>query len=125
VAADSTAPDTGQVIETSAVLRDAKEPHPNNIFFASSAQVQSVISGFHCTTADNITHPQELDLGGANIDQDPKFVNAQGKDYRLQPGSPAVDAAVPSSGPGVDHDFAGTPRPQGARKDIGAFELRP
>jgi hypothetical protein len=30
VAADSTAPDTGQVIETSAVLRDAKEPHPKH-----------------------------------------------------------------------------------------------
>jgi hypothetical protein len=97
----------------------------NNIFFASSAQVQSVISGFNCTLVGNITHPQDPDLGGTNIDQDPRFVDPQGKDYRLQPGSPAVDAAVPSSGPGLDHDFVGTPRPQGVRKDIGAFELRP
>jgi hypothetical protein len=95
----------------------------NNIFFASSAQVQSVISGFYCTLAGNITHPQDPDLGGTNIDRDPQFVDLQAKDYRLQPGSPAVDAAVSSSGPGLDHDFAGTPRPQGARKDIGAFEL--
>ena len=97
----------------------------NNIFFASSPQVQSVIAGFGCTLAGNITHPQEPDFGGTNIDQDPKFVDLPSKDYRLQPGSPAVDAAVPSSGPGLDHDFAGTPRPQGPRHDIGAFELRP
>ena len=97
----------------------------NNIFFASSAQVQNVISGFYCTLAGNIVYPQDPDLGGTNIEQDPKFVNLQGKDYRLQPGSPAVDAAVPSSGPGLDHDFAGAPRPQGARKDIGAFERGP
>ncbi len=97
----------------------------NNIFFAPSAQVQSVVSGFHCTFAGNITHPQESDLGGTNIDQDPRFVDLQGKDYRPQPGSPAVDAAGPTSGPGLDHDFAGAPRPQGAGKDIGAFELVP
>jgi hypothetical protein len=96
----------------------------NNIFFASSPQVQSVVSGFPCTLAGNITYPQAFPLGGTNIARDPMFVNPQGKDYRLQPGSPAVDAAVPASGPGLDHDFAGTPRPQGARKDIGAFELR-
>jgi len=99
----------------------------NNIFFGASAQVQSVISGpsYSCTFAGNITHPQGDGLGGTNIDLDPMLVNPQGGDYRLQPGSPAVDAAVPASGPGLDHDFAETPRPQGARKDIGAFELRP
>jgi hypothetical protein len=97
----------------------------NNIFFGSSAQVQNVISGWYCTLAGNITYPQNSDLGGTNIAQDPRFVNPQGKDYRLQPGSPAVDAAISSSAPGLDHDFAGTPRPQGGRRDIGAFELRP
>ena len=96
----------------------------NNIFFASSPQMQSVISGFSCTLTGNITYPQNPPVGGTNIDQDPRFVDVQGRDYRLQPGSPAVDAAVSSSGPGLDHDFAGTPRPQGGRKDIGAFELR-
>lgn len=97
----------------------------NNIFFASSPQVQSVVSGFPCTLAGNITYPQAYPLGGTNIARDPMFVDPQGKDYRLQPGSPAVDAAVPTSGTGLEHDFAGTPRPQGAGKDIGAFELRP
>jgi hypothetical protein len=96
----------------------------NNIFFASSPQVQNVVAGFPCTLAGNLAYPQMLPLGGTNIVSDPMFVNPHGKDYRLQPGSPAVDAAVPASGPGLDHDFVGTPRPQGARKDIGAFELR-
>jgi hypothetical protein len=95
----------------------------NNIFFSASPMITNVIIPGYCTLSGNITHPQEPDLGGTNIDQDPAFVDLQGKDYRLQPGSPAVDAAVSSSGPGLDHDFAGTPRPQGARKDIGAFEL--
>lgn len=95
----------------------------NNIFYGANSQVQSVISDFHCTLAGNITHPQEFDLGSTNLDVDPRFVDPAARDYRLQPGSPAVDAAVPSSGPGIDHDFAGTPRPQGARRDIGAFEL--
>lgn len=95
----------------------------NNIFYGASSQVQSVISGFLCTLAGNITYPQEIDLGGTNLDVDPRFVDPAARDYRLQQGSPAVDAAVPSSGPGIDYDFAGTPRPQGARRDIGAFEL--
>lgn len=97
----------------------------NNIFLSASLPPQSVVVGNACTFAGNITHPQDPDLGGTNIDQDPRFVSLEGKDYRLQPGSPAIDAAVPSSGPELDHDFAGTPRPQGARRDIGAFERAP
>jgi hypothetical protein len=97
----------------------------NNIFVTSGLPSVIVGNPSACTFAGNIIHPQDPDIGGTNIDQDPRFVDLQGKDYRLQPGSPAIDAAVPSSGPGLDHDFAGTPRPQGARRDIGAFEWAP
>jgi hypothetical protein len=95
----------------------------NNIFFSASSAVMNVIV-CNGAFAGNILYPQAQPRGGTNIEQDPRFVDPQGRDYRLRPDSPAVDAAVPSSGPGLDHDFAGTPRPQGARKDIGAFELR-
>jgi hypothetical protein len=96
----------------------------NNIFYTPSGQVPNVINGNACTLTGNITFPQELSLGSTNLNQDPKFVNPQARDYRIQSGSPAVDAAVVSAGPALDHDFAGTPRPQGVRKDIGAFELQ-
>ena len=97
----------------------------NNIFVSSGLQSVIVGNPSACTFAGNITYPQDPDLGGANLDQDPRFVSLQGKDYRLQPGSPAIDAAVPSSGPDLDHDFAGTPRPQGSRRDVGAYEWSP
>jgi hypothetical protein len=49
--------------------------------------------------------------------------------YRLQPGSPMIDAGLDLAGLfGVDpgpHDFYGTPLPQGAALDIGAFEAAP
>lgn len=115
------------------IVQECKNPNSysrtavfdNNIFFSSSAQVQRVIDGNACALVGNLTYPQVPALGGTNLDRDPRFVSLEAKDYRLQPGSPAVDAAVPSSDPGLDHDFAGTSRPQGVRKDIGAFELAP
>jgi len=61
-----------------------------------------------------------------NISADPWFVNGAGGNYRLQPGSPAIDAGKAVGAPGVDFD--GTPRPldgngdSAAVVDIGAFE---
>jgi hypothetical protein len=51
---------------------------------------------------------------------DPKFVNPSGRDFQLQTGSPALDAAVTLSA--VTSDVNGTARPQGQAYDIGAYE---
>lgn len=52
---------------------------------------------------------------------DPKFVEPSGRNYHLQPSSPAKDAV--DTGPATD--FEGDPRPRGARFDIGADEAAP
>ena len=57
--------------------------------------------------------------GEGNIQADPKFVGDG--DFRLQVGSPAVDAGTAAGAPPVDMD--GVLRPCGAGVDMGAFEL--
>src|SRR5262249_12750138 len=55
---------------------------------------------------------------GSNVD--PLFVNAAAHDFHLQPGSPAMERGVSLAA--VTADFDGTPRPQGAAYDMGAYE---
>jgi len=52
---------------------------------------------------------------------DPQFVSVAGRDFRLQTGSPCVDAGVDV---GLEADFDGQPVPQGAAPEMGAFELQ-
>ena len=49
------------------------------------------------------------------------FLNAAAHDYRLAPGSPAIDAGVAVSS--VTKDRIGVSRPQGAYLDVGAYEF--
>jgi hypothetical protein len=53
---------------------------------------------------------------------DPLFVDPSAGDFRLQTGSPAIDAASVEEAPAADFD--GSPRPAGSACDIGAFEWR-
>ncbi len=57
------------------------------------------------------------------ISANPLFKNAAAADYSLLSGSPAVDATTQTSLFAVGDDILGMARPQGASKDIGAFEL--
>ncbi|HEX9973444.1 MAG TPA: T9SS type A sorting domain-containing protein, partial [bacterium] len=50
-------------------------------------------------------------IGVGNIDTDPMFVNPDNSDFRLQPGSPCIDAGDPTSP--LD--------PDGTRADMGAL----
>jgi uncharacterized repeat protein (TIGR01451 family) len=55
-----------------------------------------------------------------NISADPMFINGAAGNYRLQAGSPAIDAGSSVGAPNVDFD--GTLRPINGNWDIGAFE---
>jgi hypothetical protein len=57
---------------------------------------------------------------GNTNNTDPKLVNPDTRDFRLQSGSPAIDAGKAVAE--VSEDFNGIPRTQGCCHDIGAYE---
>ncbi|NCA82365.1 MAG: right-handed parallel beta-helix repeat-containing protein [Opitutae bacterium] len=56
-----------------------------------------------------------------NVAGDPLFADASAGDYHLAAGSPCLNTGTASGAPAADLD--GTPRPQGAGFDMGAYEL--
>ncbi|MGV8042170.1 MAG: choice-of-anchor Q domain-containing protein [Thermoanaerobaculaceae bacterium] len=66
----------------------------------------------------------EVATGGNLIGVDPLFVNAELCDYRLLPGSPAIDTGVEPPGGLSQTDFAGHPRKVGGQVDVGAHEYQ-
>ncbi|WP_161954179.1 right-handed parallel beta-helix repeat-containing protein [Candidatus Methylomirabilis limnetica] len=103
----------------------------NNTTYNNTDYGILVESGTGAIVQNNIAYmngtPEIQDSGtGSVIDRnlvgiDPQFVNAAAADFRLQPGSLAIDAGIAVSL--VTTDIAGTLRPQGRGDDIGAFEF--
>lgn len=61
-------------------------------------------------------------LGIGELQGNPLWVNLAGRDFHLQPGSPATNAGVAL---GYSLDFDGHPVPVGVGPDLGAFEFSP
>jgi hypothetical protein len=97
----------------------------NNIFVNDrSGAPANTVTG-PCTHSYSLIKPQATAPTGSNllINIAPGFVNPSAGDFHLMSTSPAIDAADPAATISADYD--GTPRPQGARRDIGAFEYKP
>lgn len=67
------------------------------------------------------TDPVDSTLGSGEKIADPMFVDLVRGDYRLMPGSPAIDLALPE---GYDTDLSGNPAPGGSARDAGAYEFQ-
>jgi hypothetical protein len=97
----------------------------NNIFVnARVGAPPDTATGSRCTHSYDLVRPQTTSLAGPGnlLGAEPKWVNPLSGDFHLESTSAAIDAADPAATEAVDFD--GTARPQGAGRDIGAFEFK-
>jgi hypothetical protein len=100
-------------------------------------QIATVPLGSHLTVTHNLLDACQgwvdgdfVEITGSHVvSKAPRFISVQSANYRLRPGSPAIDAGYPGGAPALDFD--GRPRladgnADGAQvADLGAFEFIP
>jgi hypothetical protein len=99
-----------------------RNPNSGLTPLSSSATVRNNIVTANGSGANEIVNDGGAALSSNRI-ADPFFVAADQSDFRLQPGSTAIDAAPCLTDVAVD--IGGVPRPQGGSCDVGAYERRP
>jgi parallel beta-helix repeat protein len=92
--------------------------HKNGTPSSGCTVRNNLASSLHAQTGPDMTADHNL------IVEDPTsvFVDAAGHDFRLRKRSPAIDMGARDLAPKID--IEGTPRPQGAAVDLGAYECR-
>jgi predicted outer membrane repeat protein len=98
----------------------------NSIFWGNSAAGNRQITDFPMPLG--ITEHCNIDQDGfeatnGNIRSDPLWVDPALGDFRLQDGSPCIDAGTEDLDELPDYDLDGNPRISGLTVDMGAFEF--
>jgi hypothetical protein len=93
---------------------------PEEIGLDMKPETDSVYTFDHCLllTGRNISSP--VNFIGCLVNQDPRYVDVQQYDYRIDSISPAIDKGIPM---GVPFDIQGIDR--GISPDLGAYEWVP
>ncbi|MFN8095216.1 MAG: right-handed parallel beta-helix repeat-containing protein [Vicinamibacteria bacterium] len=121
-------PGTPNVYYTNNIIASRRQPGTYDLYVEGRTRVDARNNIFGANARFSEGGGTRAYLG------DPKLVSPATGDFRPQPGSPAVDAGIPSAayeafqsryGLSLAVDHAGRPRPAGAAWDIGAFELTP
>ncbi|ADR35798.1 choice-of-anchor Q domain-containing protein [Oceanithermus profundus] len=98
------------------------QPEGSPTFRMGSSTVYTGVSAFEAAWPARVRH---------NLEADPRFTDITARDFRPQSGSPAIDSGSEHDvyqrffdlyGLDIRRDAAGTPRPQGAAWDRGAYE---
>jgi hypothetical protein len=118
---------TNSFRDNSGVLRDGTGAGTRN----STVKNSIVYSNYEASGTDDInggsaTYSCAPGLSGSgNIDADPLFINPARGDYRLQSGSPCVNAGLDEPWMSSAFDLAGGARIAASTVDMGAYEVPP
>ena len=125
-------------IYTNSSVGEPTSFYNNIIVVGAKGQTAVYCDNFNTTTlpvffSNDVYAPGSTKYGGicpdqtgtnGNISADPKFVNANKRNYELLSGSPAINAGTNSAPHIPKKDLAGHPRIVGGTIDIGAYEYQ-